>query len=402
MRVPGRPPVLPDVVEEHFDELDWLWEHRDANVFTPDWTLADLAWCEERAEAHLDGLRLAELHGIHLARARLRAGEPPAALAAPPVLCAGPPAAHVDPVRAALRTGEPRVLDGVRRALRHDLPQALQPLLRELAGGADPLRAAAALDVLAFRREPLPQFDARLLTDAPAPARCLALAAAARAATAGLEETFERALADAEPAVRRAGMLAAAHVGWAPLLPRLREAALRRAAPDAEAVSLPGATGEAAEERLVRGCLDRPDLAAHAVQALGALGRVTAMPRLLDLLSDPQLGVLAAKAYLRLTGSEAAFGAMPFPRPQMAEGEDESEDLPPAPAAARADWQRRQGSMPAATTWSYGCPVPHDALPTAFDELRLDARRDVHLRLRARGAAVPDLELEAQALRQRR
>lgn len=402
MRVPGRPPVLPDVVEEHFDELDWLWEHREANVFTPDWTLADLAFCEERAEAHLDGLRLAELHGIDLALARLGSGAPSAALAATLVLCADATRSQFDAVRDALRAGDPPVLDGVRRALRHDLPDELLPLLRELAGGAEPLRVATALDVLAFRRESLPPFDANLLVDAPAPARALALGAAARAATAGLESAVERALADPEPAVRQAGMQAAAHVGWAPLLPRLREAALRRTDPDADAVAMLGRIGAAEDEPLLSDCLERPDLAAHAVQALGALGRVTAMPRLLDLLSDPKLGVLAAKAYLRLTGSEAAFGAMPFPRPQMAEGEDESEDLPPAPAAARADWQRRQGSMAAATTWAYGCAMPSDTLPPTFEDLRLDARRDAYLRLRARRVAVPDLELEAQALRQRR
>jgi hypothetical protein len=64
--------VVPDLVEEQFDEFDFLWEHREANLVTPDWTLADLAAHEERAEAHLDALRLAELHAVDVALAKLQ------------------------------------------------------------------------------------------------------------------------------------------------------------------------------------------------------------------------------------------------------------------------------------------------------------------------------------------
>lgn len=403
MRVPGRPPVLLDIVEEHFDELDWLWEHREANVFTPDWTLADLAWCEQRAETHLDGLRLAELHGVDLARARLGGGETSVALAATLVLCADPSGAQLEPVRTVLRAGEPPVLDGVRRALRHDLPAALMPLLRELAAGTDALRAATALDVLAFRREPLPRFDPSLLGHDHRPARCLALTAVARAGrTPALDEALGHALSDAETAVRRAGMFAAAHAGWPPLLARCREAATRRTDPDADAVSMLGALGDASDELLLRGALERPELAPAAVHALGALGRSTAVPLLLELMADAKLGVPAAKAYRRITGSDAAFGAMPFPRPPVAGGQDESEDLPPAPDAARADWQRRGPSMAVQPSWQYGWPVPTNDLPASFDTLPLDCRRDTYLRLRARAVAAPDLELEALALHQRR
>lgn len=403
MRVPGRPPVLPDIVEEHFDELDWLWEHREANVFTPDWTLEDLAWCEERAEAHLDGLRLAELHGIDLARARIGSGEPSAALAATLVLCSDPSEAPLDLVRDALRAGEPPIVDGVRRALRHSLPEALLPTLHELAADHDLLRAAAALDVLAFRRLPLPAFDARLFGHELAPVKCLAIGAATRAgASQALEQALGPALSDPEPAVRRAAVTAAAHVGWPGLLAHCRQAATRPTDPDPDAVAALGAFGDSEDEALLIGCLERPDLAAIALGALGALGRVTVVPLLLERMRDPKLGVPAAKAYRRLTGSDAAFGPMPFPRPQVAEGEDESEELPPAPEAARADWQRRSAAMSTELRWQYGRPVSDGALPDDFDALPLDCRRDVHLRLRARGVRVPDLELEALAHCQRR
>ena len=114
----GRPPVLLDIVEEHFDELDFLWEHREANLFTPAWILEDLAEHEERAEAHLDGLRLAELHAVALAQERLEGDETFAATAAALVLFeTGEPEYH-ELIREALRTAGPEAVDGIRIAQR--------------------------------------------------------------------------------------------------------------------------------------------------------------------------------------------------------------------------------------------------------------------------------------------
>lgn len=163
-----------------------------------------------------------------------------------------------------------------------------------------------------------------------------------------------------------------------------------------------GALGGAEDEAMLRSAIERPEMAATAVQALGALGHTTAIPLLLDLLGDPKLGVAAAKAYRRLTGSDAAFGEKPFPPPPVAEGDDENEELPPAPEAARADWRRRADSMPATIAWQHGRPIPADALPADLDALPLDCRRDVCLRLRTRRVPMVELELEALALQQRR
>lgn len=400
MHEPGRPPVMLDIVEEHFDELDFLWEQREANLFTPDWRLRDLAWHEERAEAHLDGLRLAGLWAVDLAQPRLCSGEMATALASALVLCADESGALLAPLIAALRTADPPVVDGIRRALRHGVPAPLWPVLRELAAGGDPSRAAAALDVLAFVRT-----DGVDCGELPRGARGPALELAF--AAAGRQRTFDptmlaSALEQAEPRTRAAGLRAAAACGVASLVTACREAATRPTDPDPEAITMLGALGEPADEALLRAALQRPELASSAVAALGALGRTTAVPLLIELTRDDALGVPAAFAYQRITGFRDVFGEKPWPPPAVADGEDESEDLPPAPDAIAADWQKRGRHFAADRTWQFGAEIPADRLPECFDDLPLHARADVYWRLRARRAKVPDIELEAQALRQRR
>ena len=91
----------------------------------------------------------------------------------------------------------------------------------------------------------------------------------------------------------------------------------------------------------------------------------------------------------------------PFPPPEVPEGEDEEEALPPSPEKAAQDWQRRQSQMTPDSAWQSGVAIPDDRLPDEFDGLPLESRRDVYLRLRARlGSRVPDIELEALASRQ--
>jgi hypothetical protein len=131
------------------------------------------------------------------------------------------------------------------------------------------------------------------------------------------------------------------------------------------------------------------------------MGRVQSVPLLLELIADKQLGVAATAAYKRITGATGVEGQKPFPPPPVAEGEDEDEALPPDPAKAKADWERRQSALTPDRAWQGGVGITDGMLPTGFDGLPLATRRDVYLRLRARGASIPDIELEALAIRQR-
>jgi hypothetical protein len=388
------PPVFPDIVEEHFDELDALWEHREANVFTSEWTLRDLAVHEERAEAHLDGLRLSELHGVSLAREKL-GSSPSAATAAAFVLWESGDADARNLVLGQFREGDPPVRNGIRLALRH-LPAAelKQPLLDAMTG--DAAVAAAAADVLTFHRSSLPPFD-HLIGESDPIIVQHALGAAGRAKRLHSQD-FARASTHPDASVRLAAFQAAAHAGLSEL-----GAACRAAAAQGDGVGLAflGTLGDPGDVTLIERAVRHSKLAPIAVSTMGAMGRVQSVPLLLELMKDKLLGVAATAAYKRITGAAAVEGEKPFPPPPIGEGEDEQEALPPDPAKAKADWEQRKSLMTADRAWQGGIGIADGMFPIGFDSLSLATRRDVYLRLRARRATIPDIELEALAIRQR-
>jgi len=390
----GWPPVFLDIVEEHFDELDALWEHREANVFTPEWTLRDLAEHEERAEAHLDGLRLSEMHGVALAREKLGTG-PSAATAAAFVLWESGDTDARNVVLEEFRNGDAPIRDGIRHALRHlSAVELRQPLLDAMAG--NPAVAAAAADVLAFHRSPLPPFDHLIGESEPAIVQH-ALSAAGRARRLHPQD-FARASSHPDESIRLAAFEAAARAGLPGLVDSCRGAA---AAGDVAALAFLGTLGDARDMSIIAQAMRDPALAPVAVSTIGAMGRVQSVPLLLELMADASLGVHATLAYKRITGATRIEGEKPFPRPPVADGEDEDESLPPDPAKAKRDWEQRQATLTPDRAWQGGIGITDGVLPSEFDTLPLATRRDVYLRLRAHAAPVPDIELEALATRQR-
>jgi uncharacterized protein (TIGR02270 family) len=391
----ARPRVASDIVEEHFDELDALWEHREANVFTPDWTLAHLASHEERAEAHLDGLRLSELLGVELAREKLTSGAASAAAAAAFALWESGDGDARTLLLEQFRTGDPPVRDGIRRAFRHLPPAELrQPLLDAMAG--EPAVAAAAADVLAFHRSSLPPFD-HLIGESDTTIVRHALGAAGRSRRLHPED-FARTVGHPDPSVRAAAFQAAARAGLADVVDACRGAAAQG---DVIALAFLGTLGDPRDMALIERAVRSPELAPVAVSTIGAMGRVQSVPLLLELMADAALGTAATAAYKRITGASGVEGEKPFPPPPVADGEDENESLPPDPAKARADWAQRQSTLTPDRAWQGGVAITEGVMPVGFDDLPLATRRDVYLRLRARAAAVPDIELEALAVRQR-
>jgi hypothetical protein len=69
--------VIESLVEQHAEEAAFLWILRDAAaVHAPHYSLKDLADIDERVEAHIDGLRIAEDVGWTICADALAQEEP--------------------------------------------------------------------------------------------------------------------------------------------------------------------------------------------------------------------------------------------------------------------------------------------------------------------------------------
>jgi uncharacterized protein (TIGR02270 family) len=167
---------IPEVVQRHFDTYRFLWSQWQSAVRSAGFTLRDLSRVEERMEAHLDGLIVADEHRGILLEASLTAEDPAAVLAAAYALLRldrDDAAAKV--VEAILQSQGPQI-DGLREALCLGDIARIIPRLRELFASDSPLAAAVAAEALAFhgQLETGSMRLAALLGDENPAVRCIA------------------------------------------------------------------------------------------------------------------------------------------------------------------------------------------------------------------------------------
>ncbi len=393
------PQVIVDIVEEHFEELDFLWQQREAVIFAPDWDLEDLAELESRALAHLDGLSVGEGHAVDIARPALAGDDVFAAVAATLLFMElGTPELLEELLDVFECAEAAEVRDGIRIGLRHCRLDAARDRLLAMAAGANLACAAAAADVLAFQRVTAPEV-ARLLVCEDASVRTLALGALGRLRGLLGSEELERALADPDPAVERAGWCAAAMSGMPEVESRCRAAAMDGEKPSLEALSFLGVFGNPMDLALLQAAVRDVECAPLAMAALGALGRAEAIPLLIELMRpDSEHAREAAHAFVRITGAGDVWAEAGAP-PPASEAEldaefEEDEPLPEADKAA-AWWQANGQRFTPDGRWQGGLEVS-DA-ESVLDRVALQVRRDLYLAARAASqGSSADRELEAR------
>jgi uncharacterized protein (TIGR02270 family) len=400
-----RPALMLDILEEHFEELDFLWEQRESVLFEAGWTLKELGDIEERADAHLAGLRVGAAHTMDLARPALAGGSTSAATAAAFALMAlGDPELEKEVVMALAATS-PQAREGIRIALRHSDVSRISERLGQTAAAGDPQARAAAADVLAFHRlAPPPRFAELFAVPEPV-VRRLVYGAAGRFGGPWSLDYLQGALRGEDVGVQKAALEASARLGLPLLIESCRRAAMQPQSAPQSAVVFLGVLGDVQDLQLLQGAARIKPLAPAAIEGLGALGRIAAIPLLIQAMRDPALTRAAGAAFVRITGATGIEADHPLPPPpDLPEEEKEfwDESRPPDPDRALAYWDKAKSGFTSEGRWQAGREVSQAPLGDGFDALPLPIRRDIYLSARARDPIkTPDLELEKRASRQR-
>ncbi|MBI4241713.1 MAG: hypothetical protein HY613_08345 [Candidatus Rokubacteria bacterium] len=406
-----RPPVILDILHEHLNELDFLWEQRERFVFSPEWTLKELAAIEDRSEAHLDGLRIGAGHSVDIARPFLTADEAGAATAATFVLMAFELPELEREVLQALKTAPPKSRDGIRIGLRHSPVDSLVPCLSDFVRSYEPQVSATAVDILAFHRLPCPSRLGDLLICPDPHVKRIIYGAVGRLGGPWNTDLLHEALADPDPALADVALGASALLGVPNLAAICRRAAVQSSQPSAAALAFLGVVGEPSDLALLRGAIAHRELAPAALTGLGALGIPEGIPLILETLAVPRLAQQASEAFTRITGASLQLSAAPVT--SIDEGvsgkadETEDETLRDGPSSfdiedARSWWDREKKAFAAGVRYQAGFPVDTAQLGKCFHLLPLRSRQNLYYRERAlHPERCPDLELEQRSNLQR-
>lgn len=339
-----------DVVEEHLDEAEFLFEQWEHALVAPNYTLEEVAdGPEARLMAHLDGL---VVNGPLVARKLLlptiddEDAEPFRVRAAALALLQTPGDAGLDAVLAALREA-PALRPALTRALECSDHPLLLPRLRPLLAD-DELRATAAR-VLGFHHQPLaPCMPALLASEAP-DERVLGLSHLAFETGASPSAPVLAGLTAADPAIRDAALTAGVLLKIPPAWRRARDLAAACDPDCGHALLLLALRGDPADVPLILAALARPELRAAALWALGFVGTAAAVEASLDCLEDAEHGRLAGEVLTTITGID--LDDEQLTRPDDPDDEPlahrPEHDLPrPDPIATLLWWSRNGARFP--------------------------------------------------------
>jgi uncharacterized protein (TIGR02270 family) len=418
-------PFIPDVVEQHCENAATLWLIRDNAVGSSTYRLADLVKLDERIEANVDGLRIAEMSGWSASLDELDQGGAGDFFAAGVLAVESDDPGRLDGVigrayaRAATTAGEPC----------HPADDPWRGLVSALAW-VERVHAASAIE--------------RLL-DTPRPRTRWLGVAACGARRSVLQPGLEAALADREPLVRARAARTMGELGRADLRAGLNAlladpdedcrfwaawSAARLGTTEglralAEFARSAGPMSDRALDLLLR-CLSTeranaflrplardPVRCRTVVRATGVIGDARYIPWLIGQTSDPAVARLAGEAFATITGADLT-GLDHAPPSDVESGPnddrddedvalDEDEGLAwPDPEKLGRWWEAHNGQFSAGTSYFLGTPKPSTDWRAALSGAHQGQRRAAALEFALRQPTRAMFEARARGSQQLR
>lgn len=419
------PKIIPEIVEQHAEEVAVLWLLRDAGVRAPHYSLADLAKLDGRVEAHLNGLRIAEDPGWEICKQNLRWQEVGEVFAAAVLAFES---GSQDRVRQVLSVAvaSSDVSRGVISALGwlpyEQAEKHIQPLL---AAEAPLLRRVGIAAMAIHRQNPRRALSDALADGHPLP-RARAIGAVAELGRADLRSLLREHLGEKDALCRSAAARSVALLAEdGDALGALRDEVETGGDGAAGALQLVLRRMGTTEGREWLSQLARqPAQLRQAVIGAGVLGVPEAVPWLMEMMHLPGVARVAGEAFSAIAGANIAYSmiAHPIITSDNLEGEwpegfqagptedprddnvamDPDENLPwPDPKKIAAWWQRRRDGFQAGTRYLLGKPLSEDWLQEVLRYGRQRQRAAAAMELAIRRPGQPLFEVRAPGPRQR-
>jgi uncharacterized protein (TIGR02270 family) len=385
---------IPDILEEHFEELQFLWGQRQTALRSPRYTMRELSALEERIEAHVQGLLVAGEQMIGLVEEGLSGDDPLLAFAAAYALLRLKSEAAGKRVIEAFAQAKEGQLDGIREALCLAQDAALLPQLRQMLSSSPPPIAVAAAEVMGFQRPPgiaREQWNKFLNHEDDAVRQ-----AAWRAARLDIpqpEATYRVAFQDKSPDVQREALMAAAWGRQPWLLEHCRKIAGKSTPENIDGLLVLAILGKPQDLYLMLDAGKAAGLGPQRFRVLGAFGHPAVMEMVLKGIGDkdPLTAVAAGQAFTKITGadieSDKRVQVPPADGHEPDEFEKEFLDEVKLPDLdrARAHWSKVRDQFSKGSRWCRGLDLSN-AGREILDRLDLESRWEACLRGKFEGS----------------
>lgn len=398
-----------DILDEHLDELGFLFGQWRSAQRDPDYTLAAIADLEERIRGHQQGVQVTGEKAWPRLLDLLAGDDADLAFAAAASLLRTSRPEHTAAVLAAFATAEDELLAACTAALAYGPldPTALEQV-RALLSAQPTTRAAAAAEVLVLHGslqltgEQLRYF----LEDEDSAARRAGWNLAALLGADLSPHAYAAALRDAEPAVTIAALETGAWCGVPGVLPALRRFVEPATPEKFDALYILAVLGTAEDTTKMQTAVADPALGPGRFALAGAFGSPTVMPLVLAGLedADPVAAAAAGAAFTRMTGVDvesdrsAAVPPEDGSEPDAFEAEFQAEVFLPDPVKAAAAWDELGPRLQAVPRLCRGADATR-ALAGHGADIDMQSRRELCMRARftrATGQSLLDLTLFPQ------
>jgi len=406
--------VIPAVIEQHAEKAAFLWLLRDAAVHEPHYSLSDLAYLDNRVEAHIDGLRIAGDDGWNILKETLvweDAGE----VFAGAVL--------------AFETGVEERMDTVLVAgsddyeLSRGLISALGWLpfnqangyIENLATAESSALRRIGLAAYAVHRHDPGQFLIDALSDDDSILRARALRAAGELGRKDLLSILKDHIEEDDENCRFSAAWSAAILGDPSAVPVLCNIAESEGPQAEKACCMALRLMRLSDAHVwVQELSKHSNLKRLAVMGYGVIGDPVSVPWLIEMMATPELARVAGEAFSMITGVDLAyedlegewpedFEAGPTENPEDEDVElDPNEDLPwPEPKLIAGWWDKNKRKFTNGTRYLLGQHISPEHLQHVLRNGYQRQRSAAAIELAILNPGQPLFEVRAPGFRQK-